>query len=359
VSILQFAEVFAPGLLGVRLDLTPGLHVIVGTPQDGTTTLAKVASGSEPASRGRVLVAGHDPWSSPQLRRRLGVVLASEPPAVAASVRAALERAVRLRGERTAAEQLAQSAGIAAWLPRKPRDLSASERRALAMVIALSLADPIALVLHEPLSQVAALPRAFILEGLNRARAAGAVIVVTTASPRDAAALGGTLWLLDHGRIVRRPGAPIANELAPGMPLTLKIRSDDPRALGERLLRDKAVSAVSFDSERDPKTVSVRGDSGELALAVARAQRDSGLSIHALHPVLPSLEETRAASAGLWRAAYERAYQSAREQTARAAQARPEWAPASAASGAATSAPPVAAGQSTPPGHPSGSGGDT
>jgi hypothetical protein len=66
-------------------------------------------------------------------------------------------------------------------------------------------------------------------------------------------------------------------------------------------------------------------DVSALALAISDTARKLGVELAAIEPILPTLDEARAASAGLWRGAYEGALEAARA-AARArveAQARP------------------------------------
>jgi ABC-type thiamine transport system ATPase subunit len=313
VSHLYLANVFAPGLLGASLELDAGLHVVVGNREDGGAALVALVAGLLRPKRGTLLIDGGDPLRSPELRGRVGVLLAEEPPSSGRSVLAQVAEALSLRGDPAKAENVLSAAGLDALASRRPNALSSAERRALALALATSLAQPSALALHEPLANIAHCQRRKIIETLNALAARGAVVLCVTASPRDAAALGGSTVLLDRGRFVRRPGLPLAEELTPGAGLTLSLRTSDPRKLAAALSAEPAVSAVVLDEQAHPGQLRASGaDPERLALAVASAAQRSATLLSAIEPLLPSIDDARAATAGLWRAAYENAYRAAR-----------------------------------------------
>ncbi len=319
MSHLSLAKVFAPGLLGATLEMDAGVHVVVGNREDGGAALVALAAGVLRPKRGSVLLDGTDPRKSPELRKRIGLLLAEEPVSSAPSVQAQLALSLSLRGDRASPESVLSAVGLEALAARRPSTLSSRERRAVALALATSLAEPLALALHEPLAHVAT-RRSNIVESLRAHAARGAVVLCTTASPRDAAELGGTVVLLDRGRFVRRPGLPLAEELAPGSGLTLSLRTSDPRKLAAALAGDEAVSAVELDEHAHPGQLRASGaDPERLALAVATAAKRSATPITAIEPVMPSVDDARAATAALWRAAYENAYRTARLPAAPAA----------------------------------------
>ena len=104
--------------------------------------------------------------------------------------------------------------------PRQPSPL-------LALALALSIDRPAVLALYEPLADLPGIAREDTLQRLELAASEGACVLSATASARDAGRLSSSVFLLDHGRIVRCPGQPLPLELAPGTApdLVLRIRS--------------------------------------------------------------------------------------------------------------------------------------
>lgn len=313
MTTLSLDKIFAAELVGASVALEAGVHVVLGSPSDGTAALVSLVAGTARKKRGTLTLNGEDPFRTPGLRRRVGALLAEEPAVEDATVARHVAAALALRGDAQNADGVLAAFGLQTMAARRPARLSAGERRAVALALALSHAQPLALALHEPLANVAIIPRRTVVEAIASAAARGAVVLCATASPRDAAELGGGVVLLDRGRFVRRPGLPLAAELAPGAGLTLALRTESPRPLAAALSNEDAVAGVELDEHAHPGQLRASGpDADALALAVLRAAQSSGAVIDAIEPVLPSVDDARAATAALWRAAYENAYRAAR-----------------------------------------------
>ncbi len=349
MSALVLSGVYADDLLGAEISFESGLHVVLGRVSDGTAALVATISGLTRPRRGTVRVGPDDPWRAPAARARIGALLAVEPELSRGPVLAAVAEALALHGAPGPADRVLADAGISRLGKRRGDRLSAVDARAVALTIALEVPEPRLLALHEPLADVGSVDRRWALTRIAERVQSGTCVVCTTASPRDAAELGGRVTLLDRGRFVRQPGAPLSTELVPGLPAELRIRTPHPERLAALVSAARAVTGVRFDQDEHPGELRVRGaEVAPLSLAVIRAAREGGILVEAIEPTLPSLDEARAASVALWRAAYERAYLAARPQPpADAGTALPGAPPAvtataSSVASAAQSASPVA-----------------
>jgi iron complex transport system ATP-binding protein len=126
---------------GIDLKLWPGeLVCLLGPNGAGKSTLLRTLAGIQPPLRGRVRVAGADPYRLPprELARRLGMVLTDRAEVGALSVRAlvALGRypytdwTGRLtRQDETVIDHSLAAIGIAAFAPRPVNELSDGERQ--------------------------------------------------------------------------------------------------------------------------------------------------------------------------------------------------------------------------------------
>jgi energy-coupling factor transporter ATP-binding protein EcfA2 len=200
---------------------------------------------------------------------------------------------------------------LADWAMRRSTTLSPAETRSVMLALALATSDPLALVLFEPFADVPGVPGQVVFERLRRAAACGACVLAVTASPADAAALGGTLWLLDRGGIVRSVASPTG--LLPGSNPEWLVRTPGARELGARLLELREVTEVGFDAIRSRNELRVRcADPERASLVILAAARSAGIRVEALGWVVPTLDEIHAARAAALRGAYERAYQAAR-----------------------------------------------
>ncbi len=314
--------VFAGALVGASADLEPGVHVVLGTPADGSADLAAVLAGVLRSRKGSVRVGDSDPWSSPDTRKRIASLLGSEPPSAASSVQSAVSRALALRGDRRSAGELLAEHGLRAWESTSPTRAPESVRRQIALALALAHESAVLLVLFEPFA-LPQVDREKVLGALRAQAERGSVVVVITASVRDASDVGGDILLLDRGRFVRRPGEPLARSLTPGRAPLVEIRSKDAKQLAALLAADPAVQGVEWDASRAPERVLVRGkDADVLSLALARIARESDCAVSSIDTILPALDEARAASVGLWRAAHDAAREAASAQRRALAEAQ-------------------------------------
>jgi ABC-2 type transport system ATP-binding protein len=314
---LTFRQVSHRTLAGAEGSFERGLHVVLGALEDGTGAFAELAAGLERPRQGAVSIDGAEPHRSPATRKRVGVLLADEAPASHRTLSAQVAEVLALRDDpRVVANFLAEH-GLGALAAASPRRVPPATLRHVALVLALSVPSPLAVVLFEPLATGPLGSRERVRAELGTLAAAGVVVVALTASARDASDLGGTLTLLDRGRFVRRPAAALPTELTPAAALTLAVQSSDARALAARVATDPAVSGVEWREPSDMITVH-GGDASALALAVMRAASALPVEVSVIEPVLPALDEVRAASVGLWRGAYDAAYRLAEAHARRA-----------------------------------------
>jgi ABC-type multidrug transport system ATPase subunit len=305
---LVLEGVFQGALAGASLSAPAGLNVVLAAPSDGAADLAAVIGGLVVPRRGVVRVGGVDPARSPEARARIGLVLSSEPAFLARSTAEAVRQVLELRGQRQDPGAMLSDHGLGSIANVPPARLDVRMRRRVAWALALSIPEPLALVIHEPLS--------LGVEGVAREMSlraeAGTIVVAMTSSPRDASELGGSLVLLDRGRFVRRPGTPLSGELAPGARATLRVRTSAARALAHALVVDPDVESLDWDEAQRSGELRVRGPELErISLAVLRNARAVNAPLISVEAGLPALDEVRAATEGLWRAAYDNAVRAA------------------------------------------------
>lgn len=306
MSRLTFERVSLPPLGGLSLSLEHGVHVVLGHEHDGSARLIELAAGVASPASGRVLCDGSAPDATPELRRQSASLLLDEPLLGRGTVGAFLDTLGALRGS-AQAEPL-QRLGYEPARERGLETLDAGERRALALAVALAHPAPRIVALHEPLEAARGLQPERVLERLQEL-AASAVILITTRSSADARRLGGTLYLLERGALVRSPAHAWPAELTPGTRPRFAVDCDSPRALLAELAREPTLDALEHDAEYAPRRVLVQGrDVEALALAVMSAAQRAGVTLESLRLVTHDLELVHSASAGLVRAAYEAAY---------------------------------------------------
>lgn len=289
-------------IVQLSLELAPGLTVIVGNPSDGTLDLLELCAGDVAPKRGSVQLSSQAPYRSPELRRAFGSAYA-DAPLEEKRVRDAVARRLAIHGCRTTPESALGHFGIESLLARTPASLTALERHALRLVIALSLEEPKALLLCEPLAFGGGLDTGIVLDAIRR-RAEAAIVVCTTASPRIAALLAPEALLLENGRVSRGILAPTRPAFTPGAQACIRVECAHADLMAEALTRHPAVSGLCW--QRGDVFLVVEGSEVEaLSNAVLSLSVERQWWISQLTQVLPNPVEIRASQAALARAAYE------------------------------------------------------
>ncbi|NJP34039.1 ABC transporter ATP-binding protein [Micromonospora thermarum] len=182
------------------------LLVVLGPSGAGKSTVLRVVAGLEPATAGRVRIAGRDVTSDRPGLRNVSMVFQSYALfphlTVAENIAFGLEvrdtpRAVARERARTAAETV----GCAALLDRRPGQLSGGERQRVALARAL-VREPDVFLLDEPLSN---LDLALRVEMRAELRALhdrlGATMVHVTHDQTEALVLADRIAVLRDGRV--------------------------------------------------------------------------------------------------------------------------------------------------------------
>lgn len=308
MNSLTLKDVSLAPLDRVSLELGAGLHVFLGPPQAGGAELVEACAGLRKVRRGRLRVDGKNPHDTPQLRARIGSVLKEERWCDTGTVLQQASLALELRAEKGNADTLLDEAGLGSMKSRSAHSLTPSESRGLALTLALAIEAPLMICLYEPLAYVAEVKQSWVLDRLRRLSATTCVLCTTT-SARDAAFLSDHSFVLDRGRVVRRPGSHLG-DLVPGSVVTLGVHVATPRALSAALSADPRVEGVEWNGETG--RIFVRGhDAEQVSLAVLDGIKKTKTQLYQLSPSYPSIQEIEAATTGLAKAAHEAAYRTA------------------------------------------------
>lgn len=322
-------------LFGLDAVFGPGVHAVLGAPEDGTLALAELVSGRVAPLAGRVSVGGCEPARSASIRARLGVLAAAPELPDTGKVAFAVGLALRARGAAASgAAALLERFGIASLLARRCASLSFAEARAVELALALTTPAPLLVGLFEPFCDVAVPSPSRVQQQLRDLGAAGVCVVVFTSSPADARGLADRIHVLDRGVIARierggdrlvggprpRAGAPPAlaellvlvkegeasgagAEAAADAEAAAVAAPDRPgvRALAAALARSPAVRAIAWEEASEASFVSAlriqAEDRDAAALAILDAAVAVDVTVLAISSPSPSLQKVRAATA--------------------------------------------------------------
>jgi ABC-2 type transport system ATP-binding protein len=196
-------------LTDVSLRVEAGtIFCLLGPNGAGKTTLVRQVTGSLRPRAGRVRVLGMDPAvDRERARRQLGII--PQDVGLFESLTAwqhlwhiAALKGVRRRERRAANSSTAARCALEPLLGRRVSGLSLGERRRLLVALAL-LAEPPVLVMDEPTLGLDPVVRRGFWALLERQRALGRTVFLTTHYLDEAQHLADQVAILDGGRLVR------------------------------------------------------------------------------------------------------------------------------------------------------------
>ncbi len=254
-----------------------GLHVLLGAPADGLTQVCELAWGQARPSSGRVTLGERVIVGSPQVRASIGSTSWHEPPIDRRGVEHRIEslRALHARAASSldGRDALAQ-VGLSSLLDQTP---NADAPRGAALAVALSLVNPSALVLADPLG----------IEGIDvpavckrlREVAVDAPVVVCTRRFSDALRLGANVYEFRGFRMVSGPVP--ARMLLRATGARFHAHVQDGAGFMAALLAEPAVSSVQAPLDRN--VLEVVGDDAEgVSRAILRTSAKSQIALFSL-----------------------------------------------------------------------------
>lgn len=313
-------------LLSVSAAFESGRFAVLGTDPFALARFVELIAGVRSPRRGVVSLDDKRLDDEPLRRQRVAALLEEEALPEARDVTRALGVALRARDDSRSASELLHQFELAELAGRRPAELSAAERRTLALVLALSHEKAAVLVLYEPFAASAQLGEGRVTRALEQAEQRGAVVLACVHDLDDARKLGGTPLVLDHNGLVPLPDAAVPG----GVLVDIRARSEGARELAASLAADPAVSGVRFDEGREPGVLELSGTDAEaLAVALSRHAVERGVTLSEIRVAAPPLEALLAARAAVARRYYEASYASIAPPAAPAPplSGTPGWAP--------------------------------
>lgn len=291
-----------------------GVHALVGTAADGGPLVLELVAGRAALRAGKVRVLDGAPGDA-SVRARVALVLLEPLLPEAMTAAEVLAMAATLRGEAAAAADPAKRLavlGVEGLARRRVRTLAPGEARAVALAEALTSTRVQVVLVEEPLAWVDPRAAARLPEVLRARGREGCAVLVATASLRDAGDVAQDHVLLRGGTVAGTAAS--LDELAAFTPdgARMRVVSSDPQALLAAVAATMAAAAadgaVEAVARRDATVVARGRDAVALAAAMGRAVVASGVEVVEMRLEPPSMDDARAAAAGVGTATYEAAY---------------------------------------------------
>ena len=279
---------------GVSFDVAPGtIFGLLGRNGAGKTTTLEACIGLTVPTTGRIRVLGLDPTRRTdfgELKRRIGVQLQATSLPEKARASEILELYAAYYGVRPRTVELAERVGLGDKLDRFVGKMSGGEQQRLALAIAL-LHDPEVVFLDEPTAGMDAFGRRILWGEVERLKAAGKTLVLTTHYIEEAERLCDEICIVQAGRIVARDTA-AALVAAHGGEAVI-----DFAARGFDL--DPALDRVGRWTQKGERwQVTVHGEPGHALGAIVAHANALGIAIDDLDLHRPGLEDAFIAITG-------------------------------------------------------------
>jgi ABC-2 type transport system ATP-binding protein len=206
--VKRFGDVIAVN--GISFEVAPGtIFGLLGRNGAGKTTTLETCIGLTAPTSGSTRVLGLDPTKKSdfeKLKRRIGVQLQATSLPEKAKAGEILELYAAYYGVRPRTAEFAARVGLEDKVDRFVGKMSGGEQQRLALAIAL-LHDPDVVFLDEPTAGMDAFGRRILWAEVERLKAQGKTLVLTTHYIEEAERLCDEICIVQGGRIVARDTA--------------------------------------------------------------------------------------------------------------------------------------------------------
>jgi ABC-2 type transport system ATP-binding protein len=239
------------GVNGVTVHIPEGITGLLGPNGAGKSTFMRLAMGLMRPTTGTVRVLGENPWANHSLMKRVGFVPDTPAPWPQRSGLECVTLGARLAGvpanqAEDAARRAIEAVGLTSAMDRRVSGYSHGMQQRLKFALAIAH-EPELLILDEPLTGTDPVARRHLMDLMRERAAAGTSIILSTHVLPDVEALTDRIVLLNHGRLVAHGTVDEIRNLLDQYPRTVRIVTDDPKAMGALLWQLETVNEVAAE----------------------------------------------------------------------------------------------------------------
>lgn len=278
---------------GVDLDVRRGeVFGILGPNGAGKTTTLEMMEGLKKPDAGEVEVAGYDAAREPhELKRIVGVQLQATALFDFLTIRETLELFADLYDADSSPKRiggLLEIVSLAHKAKARVDELSGGQQQRLSLALAI-INDPRIVFLDEPTTGLDPQARRNLWDLVEKIRAGGKTVVLTTHYMEEAETLCDRVAIMDAGNVLicDTPRA-LVRSLGPGATVTATLEGPE----GPRLDANLDLLPGATDEDRDGRGVSLKTDDARATLAGLLAlAEERGLGLEDLSIKSPDLED--------------------------------------------------------------------
>jgi ABC-2 type transport system ATP-binding protein len=245
-----FGEVIAVN--DVTFTLEPGVTALLGSNGAGKSTLMKLLTGQIRPSSGELTVFGQAPFANPEVYKRLGYCPEIDAFPEHQTGRAFVNTMARFSGlsagqAKSRTEEVLHEVGMAERANRKVGGYSKGMRQRIKLAQAMLL-DPDIIVLDEPLNGLDPVGRREFLAVLQGLAERGKTILVSSHILFEVEQMTRSILLLTQGQLLAQGDLSVIRRYLDRFPQRIRIDTEEPRRLAERLVSLPYVLAVEMDA---------------------------------------------------------------------------------------------------------------
>jgi len=237
------------GISDITWTVNGGVLGLLGPNGAGKSTLIKLMAGLLRPSRGTLAVYGANPFTDPEVRRRIGYAPEHDKTwdeLTAIELVTVMAKLAGAAKPRAAAETALEQVGMTDAMHRRVKGFSKGMRQRTKLATAIAH-DPDFLVLDEPLTGVDPVARVDIVEQVRALGAAGKTVVVSSHVLYEIEALTSEIVVLYRGQILAEGNVYEIRRLIDQHPHRIRIDCDRPRVIAAALASADHVTRIAFE----------------------------------------------------------------------------------------------------------------